>query len=269
MQVVFVLFLLVAAAGATAHEIDATSTAPIPQETAHNQHPKIPETHRAPSTSAGDAGLPDAPSSSTKPQEIEESKVRSIGELRGVTYSRAVVQATSPSSGDAAQFVKAAPANRSGAAPLVFAGSSNDTGDHEQVDGNNRNARRNCQPASSDKSDGSNWLASLFNAATESRNYCARGEGGIWKRGTYAWSRAFEAHRNDGAIAYKDSQHFVSGVATVVPIGNYSMQDYVLQYDAGQRMATRYATAVGRDALKNMFREFWPDVSNRVLHRRP
>jgi hypothetical protein len=45
------------------------------------------------------------------------------------------------------------------------------------------------------------------------------------------------------------------GIAPVVPAGHYPYQNY-----AGERLAARYASAVGRDALKNMFREFWPDI---------
>jgi len=34
-------------------------------------------------------------------------------------------------------------------------------------------------------------------------------------------------------------------------------------------IATKYAYALGRDALTNVFREFWPDIATHVLHRHP
>ena len=40
-------------------------------------------------------------------------------------------------------------------------------------------------------------------------------------------------------------------------------------YDSGDRLAARYASAIGRDAVRNMFSEFWPDFATHVLRRRP
>ena len=34
-------------------------------------------------------------------------------------------------------------------------------------------------------------------------------------------------------------------------------------------LAAKFGYAIGRDALTNMFREFWPDIATHVLHRRP
>jgi len=34
-------------------------------------------------------------------------------------------------------------------------------------------------------------------------------------------------------------------------------------------LALKYGYALGRDALTNMFREFWPDIATHVLHRHP
>jgi hypothetical protein len=49
-----------------------------------------------------------------------------------------------------------------------------------------------------------------------------------------------------------------------MPAGYNRYQDYT-----GERLAARYASAIGRDTLKNMFREFWPDISTHMLRRRP
>ena len=34
-------------------------------------------------------------------------------------------------------------------------------------------------------------------------------------------------------------------------------------------LAAKYGYAMGRDALTNVFREFWPDIATHVLHRHP
>ena len=34
-------------------------------------------------------------------------------------------------------------------------------------------------------------------------------------------------------------------------------------------LAVKYGYAIGRDALTNTFREFWPDIATHVLHRHP
>jgi hypothetical protein len=72
------------------------------------------------------------------------------------------------------------------------------------------------------------------------------------------------AHRYDGANSFNVADALGLGIAPVVPAGYNPYQNY-----AGERLAARYASAVGRDALKNMFREFWPDISTHMLHRRP
>ena len=112
-------------------------------------------------------------------------------------------------------------------------------------------------------------MTSLLSMASKGERYCTLGEGGFWKRGTYAWSSAFVAHRYGGANSFNTSGFSVPSLASGFPAGSSPYQSYAYQYDAGQRMATRYATAVGRDAVKNMLREFWPDISTRVLRRHP
>lgn len=36
-----------------------------------------------------------------------------------------------------------------------------------------------------------------------------------------------------------------------------------------ENLAEKYAYALRRDALTNVFREFWPDIATHVLHRHP
>ena len=96
------------------------------------------------------------------------------------------------------------------------------------------------------------------------KSYCALGEGGFWKRSTYAATRAMVAHKYNGMSSFDNSQFPDPSAAPGFP-SNYSAYRY--QYDAGQRLASRYGYAVGRDALRNIFSEFWPDISTRVMRR--
>jgi hypothetical protein len=123
----------------------------------------------------------------------------------------------------------------------------------------------NCGRGTVDKSNGSDWINSLL-AITSHKGgrYCALGEGGFWKRGTYAATRAFVAHRYDGANSFNASELLGPGMASAMPGSYYAYPNYT-----GERLAARYASAVGRDTLKNMFSEFWPDFASHVLRRRP
>jgi len=51
-------------------------------------------------------------------------------------------------------------------------------------------------------------------------------------------------------------------MAQAISIAYYPSQDRT-----GGALATTYAYALGRDALTNVFREFWPDIASHVLHR--
>lgn len=124
-----------------------------------------------------------------------------------------------------------------------------------------------CASSSAEKAEGKGWFNSLVNLGLKNQHYCALHEGGIWKRGTYAMSQAFTAHKYDGVNLFTASQF--SGAVPSFASGYAAYPAYANQYDAGQRMAARYATAVGRDTLKNLLREFWPDISTHVVKRQP
>lgn len=44
---------------------------------------------------------------------------------------------------------------------------------------------------------------------------------------------------------------------------------YPSQTRTAGAIATKFGWALGRDALTNVFREFWPDIAVHVLHRHP
>lgn len=116
-----------------------------------------------------------------------------------------------------------------------------------------------------DKTDG-NYLV-IFALPTvfhQDERYYAKGQGGILKRGIYAASRILITPNYQGRNSFNASEVFGRGIAQGVSIAYYPSSDRT----AGE-LAEKYGWAMGRDALTNVFREFWPDIATHVLHRHP
>ncbi len=265
MQFVFGLLLIVTAACAFAQQHSAASAAPefpdaVPSEA---QRP----TATAPTFSSS-ANLPDAPSytaaqrTSTNPSMQQSEWVFGV-----VPNSRAESPGVTPPPPSSGQSLDLITPYSAGHSSLIFVGgasASTEPSDARQhLDTGTTTSGNTCRRASADKADGSEWITSLLSITSHrSGSYCALGEGGFWKRGAHAATRAFVAHKYDGANSFNVSQAWgtAPGFAT-----NY----YPYQYYSGERLAARYASALGRDALRNMFSEFWPDIATHVLHRHP
>lgn len=116
-----------------------------------------------------------------------------------------------------------------------------------------------------DKTDG-NYLVifALPSVLHEDERYFAMGEGGFWKRGTYAASRILITPDYHGHNTFNASEVFGRAMAQGISTAYYPSADRT----AGA-LAVRYGWAMGRDALTNVFREFWPDIATHVLHRHP
>lgn len=116
-----------------------------------------------------------------------------------------------------------------------------------------------------DKTDG-NYLV-IFALPTvfhEDERYYAKGEGGFWKRGIYAGSRVLITPNYHGHNTFNASEILGRGVAQGISLSYYPTADR-----NAADIAEKYGYAIGRDALTNVFREFWPDIATHVLHRHP
>ncbi len=115
-----------------------------------------------------------------------------------------------------------------------------------------------------DKTDGNYWvifvLPTIFH---QDERYYAKGEGGFWKRGVYAASRIFITPNYHGHNSFNISELAGRGIAQGISTTYYPSSHN------GESLAAKYAFALGRDALTNVFREFWPDIATHVLHRHP
>lgn len=116
-----------------------------------------------------------------------------------------------------------------------------------------------------DKADG-NYLV-IFALPTifhQDERYYAMGEGGFWKRSIYAASRILITPDYHGHNTFNASELLGRGIAQGISISYYPIQDRT-----ASALALKFGYALGRDALTNVFREFWPDIATHVLHRHP
>jgi hypothetical protein len=96
----------------------------------------------------------------------------------------------------------------------------------------------------------------------QDERYYVLGEGSIWKRAAYAASRVLITPNYQGHNSFNASELVGRGIGTGVSATYYPGADRTLG-----GLATEVGYAVMRDSLTNVFREFWPDVAHRVLHR--
>ncbi len=116
-----------------------------------------------------------------------------------------------------------------------------------------------------DKTDG-NYMV-IFVLPTilhQDERYFALGKGGFWKRFGYSASRVVVARTYEGQNTFNTSELLGRGIAQGVSLAYYPSKTRT----AGG-LASKYAYAIMRDALTNVFREFWPDIAVHVLHRHP
>jgi hypothetical protein len=116
-----------------------------------------------------------------------------------------------------------------------------------------------------DKTDG-NYLV-IFALPTvfhQDERYYAKGQGGVLKRAAYAASRILITPDYHGHPSFNASEVFGRGMAQGISAFYYPSADRT-----GGALAVKFGFAMGRDALTNVFREFWPDIATHLLHRHP
>jgi hypothetical protein len=116
-----------------------------------------------------------------------------------------------------------------------------------------------------DKTDGNYWVIfALPTVFHQDERYYAMGHGNMVKRGVYAGTRIFITPDYHGHNSFNASELLGRGIAQGISI---------TYYPSGSRtagaLAAKFGWALGRDALTNTFREFWPDISTHVLRRHP
>lgn len=98
----------------------------------------------------------------------------------------------------------------------------------------------------------------------QDERYYAMGEGNFFKRAVYSSTRILITPDYHGHNSFNFSEVLGRGMAQGISISYYPSKDRTLG-----ALAVKYGYAMGRDALTNVFREFWPDIATHVLHRHP
>ena len=116
-----------------------------------------------------------------------------------------------------------------------------------------------------DKTDGNYWVIfALPTILHQDERYYALGRGGVWKRFVYSSSRILITPSYHGHNSFNVSEILGRAIAQGISVSYYPSQTRTPGALAG-----KYGYAIGRDALTNVFREFWPDIAVHVLHRHP
>lgn len=116
-----------------------------------------------------------------------------------------------------------------------------------------------------DKTDGNYLVIFLFPTILhEDERYYAMGKGGFWKRAGYAATRILITPNYEGNNTFNASEVLGRGISQAISAAYYPSQTRTVG-----AISEKLAYAMGRDALTNVFREFWPDISVHLLHRTP
>lgn len=116
-----------------------------------------------------------------------------------------------------------------------------------------------------DKADGNYLVVFVFPTFLhEDERYFAMGQGPFLKRTAYAASRVVITPNYHGNETINLAEILGRGISQGISASYYPPGERTLG-----DLAVKFGYAVGRDALMNVFREFWPDIAVHVLHRHP
>ncbi len=270
MRLVLWFVLILSTACAFAQQGDSSSTpAAVPEATQSPSGDSQSRTQTPPPTQPDTSGLPNAPSQSGAQPEIPASKQQPKRILGVMPNYRAVSAGAIPPPSTPKQAFKIATQNSFDYSSFIFVGITSamaeGTDAHPKLGKGMGGFGQYSWRGLVDKTDG-NYLV-IFALPTifhQDERYFAIGEGGFWKRGTYAATRIFVTPNYHGHNSFNISELLGRGMAQGISIAYYPSSDRT----AG-KLAGKYAYALGRDALTNVFREFWPDIATHVLHRHP
>jgi hypothetical protein len=243
---------------------DEQETAPVSQQSTAQQSDAPPQ------VPAGSPNIPDAQiNKDTKPKKANAPGSQPKRILGVMPNYRAVSAGAIPPPPTPKEAFKIATQNSFDYSAFIFVGVTSLMAEgsnahpqlHKGIEGYGRYYWRGFL----DKTDG-NYLV-IFALPTlfhEDERYFAMGSGGWFKRAIYAASRILITPDYHGHNTFNAAEVFGRGISQGISGFYYPSQDRT----AGA-LAEKYGWAIGRDALTNVFREFWPDISSHILHRHP
>jgi hypothetical protein len=93
--------------------------------------------------------------------------------------------------------------------------------------------------------------------------YYTLGNGGLFKRTGYGFSRAFITRTDSGNETVNISE--IVGAGAAAGISNLY---YPSQYRTWTKTGQRWLDSVALDSATWIFREFWPDINNKIFHQK-
>ena len=115
-----------------------------------------------------------------------------------------------------------------------------------------------------DQTDENYWTEFILPATFhQDPRYYTLGSGGIFKRTGYAFSRAFITRTDSGNETVNISE--IVGAGAAAGISNLY---YPSPYRTWTKTGQRWASSVALDSATWIFREFWPDINNRIFHQK-
>jgi len=264
------LTLILSAACGFAQQGDPPSKSSAPESTQPISTGTASRPATSPSNKSAGSDLPNAPSvHGTHPVQPDASKQQPKRILGIMPNYRAVSAGAIPPPPTPKEAFKIATQNSFDYSSFIFVGITSalaeGTNAHPQLGKGMAGFGRYYWRGLVDKTDG-NYLVifALPTVLHEDERYYAMGEGGFWKRGIYAASRILITPDYHGHNTFNASEVFGRGIAQGISTTYYPSHDRTLG-----AIAVKYGWAMGRDALTNVFREFWPDIAIHVLHRHP
>ncbi|MFZ0632584.1 MAG: hypothetical protein WCB76_11790 [Acidobacteriaceae bacterium] len=90
----------------------------------------------------------------------------------------------------------------------------------------------------------------------EDERYYAKGTGPVLNRGIYAATRILITPNYHGKNVFNSAEILGRAISQAVSLTYYPAADQTFG-----AFSEKYAYALGRDALTNVFREYWPDIA--------
>lgn len=227
------------------------------------------QTSNPPQPQSGVVTLPDAPSTHAANKEVDPSKQQPKRILGIMPNYRAVSAGAIPPPPTPKEAFKIATQNSFDYSSFIFVGITSAIAEgnnaHPELGKGMGGFGQYYWRGFVDKTDGNYMVIFLMPTIFhQDERYYSMGEGPFLKRAVYAASRVLITPNYQGKNGFNTSEILGRGVAQGISAS---------YYPAGDRsfgdIASKYAWAIGRDALTNVFREFWPDIATHVLHRHP
>ena len=110
-----------------------------------------------------------------------------------------------------------------------------------------------------------NYMVEFFLpvALHQDPRYYTQGSGGFVKRVAYSFSRIVITRQDDGRENFNFSEVVGAGAAAGISSLYYPTADR-----DWTKVGQRWVTSVGLDGATFIFKEFWPDINNKIFHQK-